>query len=157
MSGAGVGGFQASGWVVLSPAAEQGLLRCLECCPAHHPCALHSSVVPWNCLAIPSYLLVFSWECYLEKADSMKCFPLTFSGEMHCKVKVLWFCLVNRPEWFIILLPIFHVLLSDYYYYFNVEPRCVSGDIFVYLWAPTQGHSKWGMILLPLSPLAPWL
>lgn len=70
---------------------------------------------------------------------------------MHCKLKVLWFCLVNHPDWFIILLPIFHVLLADYYYYFNVEPRCVSGDIFVYLWAPTQGHSKWGMILLPLS------
>lgn len=30
MSGAGVGGFQASGWVVLSLASEQGLLRYLE-------------------------------------------------------------------------------------------------------------------------------
>lgn len=87
----------------------------------------------------------------------MKCFPLSFSGEMHHKVKVLCFCLVNLPDWFIILLPIFHVLLSDAYYYFNVEPRCVSGDIFVYLWAPTRGHSKWGVILLPLSPLAPGL
>ena len=59
--------------------------------------------------------------------------PLSFSGETHCKVKVLWFCLVTLPDWFIILLPISHVLLSDYYYYLNVEPRCVSGDIFVYM------------------------
>ena len=64
MSGAGVGGFQASGWVVLSPTSEQGLLRYLESCPAHPPSALHCSVVPWNCLAILSYLLA-PQRCFL--------------------------------------------------------------------------------------------
>lgn len=155
--GGRIPGIRMGGPVSCFRAGSSPLPRILSCPPPMR-CVLHCSS-----LELPGQPLVPSCSVALfslrnanwRKQTLWNAFLLAFQEK--CTVKVLCFCLVNLPDWFIILLPIFHVFLSDDYHYFNVEPRCVSGDIFVYLRALTQGHSKWGVILLPLSPLAPWL
>ena len=92
MSGAGVGGLQASGWVVLSPASKQGLLRYLESCSAHPPCAVRCTGLPWNCLASPPYLLAprhFFLLGMLIGENRLYEMLLSFSGE--CTVKLRYY------------------------------------------------------------------